>query len=68
MIVKFSSSFDKSFGQLSKQDQEIAMDTIEFFKDLPNHPSLRNHALRGSMSGKRSISVHDDLRIIFIER
>jgi mRNA-degrading endonuclease YafQ of YafQ-DinJ toxin-antitoxin module len=28
---------------------------------------LHNHALNGSMAGKRAISVDDDIRIVFIE-
>ena len=68
MIVKFSSSLNKAFSKLDKQDQDSALHTIEFFGEYPNHPSLRNHLLKAPMSGKRSISVHDDLRIIFIEQ
>ena len=44
------------------------MDTIDFFREDPWHQSLRNHALTGSMTGKNSISVKEDLRIIFIEK
>lgn len=68
MIVRFSPAFDKAFSKLSTDDQELSIDMIELFKEDPYHPTLRNHQLKGLMSGKRSISVRDDLRIIFIER
>ncbi len=68
MIVQFTSSFDKAFAKLDVSMQEIVMDTIDFFKEHPFHSSLRNHPLGRSMTGKRSISVTDDIRIIFTEQ
>ncbi len=68
MRVDYSSIFQKRFKWLSTQDKDAVVETIDFFKDHPDDPSLRNHLLAAPMSGKRSISVHDDLRIIFIER
>lgn len=37
----------------------------ELFIDNPNHPQLRNHALRENYSGFRSIDVTDDWRALF---
>ena len=68
MRVDYSPIFQKRFKWLSTQDKDAVVETIDFFKDHPDDPSLRNHLLAAPMSGKRSISVRDDLRIIFIER
>ena len=40
---------------------------LKLFADNPFHPQLRNHKLRGSKQGLRSISAGYDLRIIYIE-
>jgi len=41
--------------------------SIEKFYQDPFDPSLKNHPLHGGMSGRRSISVTGDVRIIFEE-
>ncbi len=68
MHIDYSPIFQKHFKWLSIPDKDAVLETIDFFKDYPNDPSLRNHLLEAPMTGKRSISVRDDLRIIFIER
>jgi mRNA-degrading endonuclease YafQ of YafQ-DinJ toxin-antitoxin module len=68
MNIQYQPLFLKKFRQFSHADKKAIRDTIDFFKDHPQDPSLRNHALEAPMFGKRSISVRDDLRIIFIER
>ena len=68
MRIDYSPAFQKRFRLLSISDKDSVSDTIDFFKDHPHDPSLRNHPLEAPMYGKRSISVRDDLRIIFIER
>ena len=68
MDIQYQPLFLKKFRQLSHADKKAVRDVIDYFKDHPDAPSLRNHPLEAPMSGKRSISVRDDLRIIFIER
>ena len=68
MIIKSTTTFEKSFRELSRSDQQLVRETIFFFRDDPHHSSLRNHPLGRSMIGKRSISVTDDIRIIFMEK
>jgi mRNA-degrading endonuclease YafQ of YafQ-DinJ toxin-antitoxin module len=68
MRIDYSPAFQKRFRLLSLLDKDAVSDTIDFFKDHPYDPSLRNHALEAPMYWKRSISVRDDLRIIFIEK
>jgi mRNA-degrading endonuclease YafQ of YafQ-DinJ toxin-antitoxin module len=40
---------------------------IDIFLSSPNDKKLLNHNLKGSLLGKRAISVNSDLRIIFEE-
>lgn len=68
MIIKSTTTFEKSFRELSRSDQQLVRETIFFFRECPHHPALRNHPLGRSMRGKRSISVTDDMRIIFTEQ
>jgi mRNA-degrading endonuclease YafQ of YafQ-DinJ toxin-antitoxin module len=68
MIIQFIDAFDRVFEKLERPIQDDVRETLRFFREHPEHPSLRNHPLTGSMNGKRSISVSDDLRIIFVEK
>jgi mRNA-degrading endonuclease YafQ of YafQ-DinJ toxin-antitoxin module len=68
MDIQYQPLFLKKFRQLTHTDKKAVRDVIDFFKDHPDDPSLRNHALEAPMIGKRSITVRDDLRIIFVER
>ncbi len=43
-------------------------DTIILFVTDPRHESLRKHALRGSLTGYRSIDITEDWRAVFREK
>ncbi len=60
--------FAKSFKKLSTRKQEKVKKALYKFKENPFHEILNNHGLHGKYSGKRSISVGGDLRIIFEEK
>ena len=65
--IKFSNRFDK---QLSGSPDEIIdafFETLALFLENPNHPFLRNHALKENFSGYRSIDVTEDVRALFKE-
>ncbi len=68
MKIIYSDIFYKKFKKLAEQDKSSIKETIRFFQESPTHTSLRNHALEWSMSGKRSISIGADFRIIFVEK
>lgn len=53
---------------LTTSQREDVFLTLEMYMMAPFHQSLRNHPLREEDSRIRSISVDDDLRIIFRER
>jgi mRNA-degrading endonuclease YafQ of YafQ-DinJ toxin-antitoxin module len=43
----------------------LAKEVLEFFIENPHHSSLRNHPLDPPLERYRTISVDDDLRILF---
>lgn len=54
--------------QLKKAPLEIKIafkETRELFLDNPDHPNLRNHALREKYADYRSIDITDDWRALF---
>ena len=53
---------------LSSKQKEDVFSTLEIYPEFPFHESLRNHPLRESDPRIRSITVDDDLRIIFRDR
>lgn len=63
-----SDEYNRMFKELTSAEQDAVNDTLEFFKENPTHESLRNHELKRPLSGVRSISVDQYLRIIFMER
>jgi len=67
MKVFYHKKFEKHFKKLPLKLQNDVIDTIEVFKTNPFSVPLKNHPLKGSMQGKRAISVASDVRIIFEE-
>ncbi len=68
MKIVFKKTFVRQYGKLDIQSQKKIEKTIELFEKDPFDPQLRNHALKGILKGKRSISAGFDLRIIFEEQ
>jgi len=68
MNLRYSQKFVSSLRKLAAADKTTVILAVELFQENHIHPSLRNHALKGKMSGKRAIVVDHDLRIIFTER
>jgi addiction module RelE/StbE family toxin len=60
-------NFKKRYERLTKSLKEKVNLSIERFYQDPFDPSLKNHALKGAMSGRRAISVTGDIRMIFEE-
>lgn len=67
MRVEYHKSFTKKFRKLNRKTQDKVTDVVNIFRHDPHDPSLRNHALKGSMLGKRAFSVTGDLRVVFEE-
>jgi addiction module RelE/StbE family toxin len=60
-------NFKKKYKKLPQGIKTKVNLAIKKFSSNPLDPSLKNHSLRGGMSGKRAISVTGDVRIIFEE-
>ena len=67
MNIKYHKIFEKQFKKLSEKSKKGVLGAIEKFIDNPISTSLKNHALKGSLLGKRAISTGPDFRIIFEE-
>lgn len=65
MQIIFRKSFLKQYQKLNKQDQVKVDHTLVIFEKSPFDPKLKNHALTGKLTGKRSISASFDLRLVF---
>lgn len=57
--------FEKTLSQLPREIILLVKEISDFFREDPFHASLRNHPLDPPMEKYRSISVDNDLRIIF---
>jgi len=68
MNLRYSKRFIESFRKLSPEDKKAVLLVIELFQENPFAPSLRNHGLVGKMTGKGSLAVDLDLRIVFAEK
>lgn len=67
MHIEYHRYFTKAFLTLRKKHQDKVSSAINEFQKDPFAKKLRNHQLKGRLSGKRAISVTGDLRIIFQE-
>ena len=63
--IEYRSSFQRSLKKLSSDEISLFKETVEFFREDMYHPSLRNHPLDPPLEKYRSISLDDDLRILF---
>lgn len=65
--IEFTSSFDKQRKATPPEVKKAFRETLALFLEDPNHPTLRNHALKGKLAGYRSIDVTQDYRTLFKE-
>ena len=68
MRLRYTQRFIDALRALRPQEKQAVAHTLEWFIEDPTAAGLRNHALQGRLSGKRSITVDGDLRIVFTER
>jgi addiction module RelE/StbE family toxin len=65
--IAFSDRFERKLQKIPDEIKAAFADTLELFVAEPNHPLLRNHALKEKFAGSRSINVTDDWRAVFKE-
>ena len=64
----YSPAFLRMYRKISASQRDSVDSAIELFQLDPFHPQLRNHLLKGSMNGIRSISGGYDLRMLYEEK
>lgn len=65
MKIVFKKSFVKQYAKLNESKRLSVDETIRVFARDPKTPHLKNHLLKGKLTGKRAISAGFDLRIVF---
>lgn len=63
--IEYSALFNKQFKDAPLEVKVAFKEARELFSDNPNHPNLRNHALKEKYAGFKSIDVTDDWRALF---
>lgn len=56
-LIEYTTLFNKQLREAPLEIKILFRAVRELFIDNPNHPQLRNHALRENYSGFRSIDV-----------
>lgn len=65
LYVEYTTLFNKQLKQVPLDIKISFREARELFINNPDHPQLRNHALKEKYSGYRSIDVTDDWRALF---
>lgn len=67
MQVLIHKNCEKGLHKLPSKIHKIFLERLALFIDTPFAPELKNHPLRGDFSGKRSINITGDIRVIYEE-
>lgn len=65
MKIIFHKSFEKKYKKLPKKIKFKVKEKNILFVIDPYNTTLNNHALHGKYTGYRSISITEDIRIIY---
>ena len=63
----YTKPFRKALARLSRWQQDAIHVAVDRYKADRTHPTLRDHALKGQMTGMRAFSAGWDLRVIYRE-
>lgn len=63
--IDFTRSFTKQFKKLRPSSKHRFYERLELFKKNPHDRVLRDHALKGTYAGYRSIDIKGDLRALY---
>jgi addiction module RelE/StbE family toxin len=63
--IDFTRGFIKQFKKLRPSQKEHFNDKLTLFKQNPHDRRLRDHALKGTFIGYRSIDIEVDLRALY---
>lgn len=65
MKIYFHTHFEKKFKKLDGAVKKKFLNRLKLFVTSPFHPQLHNHALKGSLTGYRSINITGDYRAVY---
>ncbi len=65
MAVRYSKEFIKQLAKQPPKVQEAFFLRLRLFIEDPSSSTLRNHALKGALTGFYSINVTGDIRAIY---
>ena len=68
MIIQTTKSFDKQYSKLNAKIKDQFKNRIVIFKNDPFDVLLRNHAMKGTYLGYRSIDITGDVRTLYTVR
>ena len=63
--IEFSVFFNKHLTASTREIRVAFLETLQLFRDDPDHPSLRNHPLKDKFAEVRSIDVTGDWRALY---
>jgi addiction module RelE/StbE family toxin len=63
--IEFAPFFNKQRQAAPLEIKKEFLETLALFLVNPDHPSLRDHALKEKFAGYRSIDVTDDWRALY---
>ncbi len=65
--IGYAKGFEKQLKKAPKYIQQAFHDRFALFLEDPTHPFLHTHLLTGTYTGKKSINITGDWRVIIIE-
>lgn len=63
--IQFTKDFTRQFKVLSRNQKDRFYERLQLFKNDPQSRVLRDHALKGTYKGYRSIDIQGDLRALY---
>lgn len=65
MKIRYSKKFVKQLARQSPQVNRVFKFRIKLFQEDRQNPLLRNHALKGKLTGYYSINITGDIRALY---
>jgi addiction module RelE/StbE family toxin len=67
MKIRYTKKFAKQYDKADLKIQTVFKEKIKLFLNDPSNPQLRNHPLKGTLSGYKSINITGDWRALYTE-
>ncbi len=67
MKIRYTKRFAKQYDKANLKIQTVFKEKVKLFIKNPSNPLLRNHPLKGTLSGYKSINITGDWRALYTE-